>query len=235
MDQLTSRFLDAFNGVEDWLRHQMNAPEHAAFPDLLIEMAQASSDVRRHASSLKRLARLRNLIVHNYSREHPLAVPTTRSVEQIVTIRNQLVSPPLLVSVAASPVQTCRPTDPLGSSVTKMRNGVFSQLPIYDEQTFRGLLTAETIARWLAGTLEDGFALEAPVSDVVQHQEDPDNYTFFGRTATVADGLAAFDTFLRRGKRLEAVLVTHSGHKTESPLAIVTIHDVPKLRQAIQE
>ncbi len=118
-----------------------------------------------------------------------------------------------------------------------MHDGSFSQLPIYDGQNCVGLLTAETIARWLANHLADGVGLieERPVADVMQHEEDHENYTFTARTATVTEGLVAFDDFLHRGKRLEAILITHSGSSTEKLLGIVTIYDIPKLRRAIQE
>ena len=49
------------------------------------------------------------------------------------------------------------------------------------------------------------------------------------------DGLAVFDGFLHRGKRLEAILLTENGRPTEQPLGIVTVHDIPKMRRAIRE
>ncbi len=68
----------------------------------------------------------------------------------------------------------------------------------------------------------------------MKHQEDHDNHTFLARTATVADGLAAFDDYLSRGKRLEAILITQNGRSSEALLGIITVHGVPKLNQAIQ-
>lgn len=237
MDDLSSRFLDAFNRIEDWMRNQLNAPERTEFVELLDGCAKARSGIRRHVSTLKRFARLRNLIAHNYSHDRPLAVPTSQTVEQIVNIKNEFLSPPLLLSVATSPVQTCCPTDPLGCSVKKMHDGVFSQMPLYDGDHFVGLLTTETIARWLACNLANGFGLveEKPLVEVLPHQEDAENHTFLSRTSSVADGLTAFAKFLRRGKSLDAILITQNGRSTEKPLGIVTIHDIPKLRQTIHE
>jgi predicted transcriptional regulator len=237
MDDLSSRFLDAFTAIEKWLRKQVNSPQWSDFPELVDSVSESNYSVRRHNSFLKDVNKVRNLFVHNYSRSKPMAVPTSHAVEHIVAIRNELLSPPSLISLAASPVEQCRPTDPLGWSVKKMYDGVLSQLPIYDGEKCVGLLTAETIARWLANHLGDGLGLveEKPIADVMQHQEDHENYTFMAKTATIADGFAAFDDFLHRGKRLEAILITHSGSASEKPLGIVTINDIPKLRRAIQE
>jgi len=235
MDDLSSRYLDAFNAIEKWLRTQVTSQERMDFPQLVDTLSDSNYSVRRHNGVLKDLNRFRNYVVHQYRRVKPLAVPTPEAVEQINAIRNELLSPPLLVSLAAKPVEQCGPTDPLGVSVKKMHDGVFSQLPIYDGQKCLGLLTAETIARWLANHLGDGMGLveEKPILEVMTHQEDHDNHTFLARTATVADGLAAFDDFLCRGKRLEAILITQNGRSSDALLGIVTIHDIPKLNQAI--
>lgn len=235
MDDFSSRYLDAFNAIEKWLRTQVNSSERMDFPQLVDTVSDSNYSVRRHNAILKDLNRFRNYVVHQHRRHKPLAVPTAEAVEQITAIRNELLSPPSLLSLAAKPVEQCCPTDPLGCSVKKMHDGVFSQLPVYDGQKCLGLLTAETIARWLANHLGDGAGLveEKSIADVMKHQEDHDNHTFLSRTATVADGLAAFDDFLCRGKRLEAILITQNGRPAEALLGIVTIYDIPKLNQAI--
>lgn len=236
MDDPSSRFLAAFDDIENWMRHKLDAKEGDEFGLLLRRMEGINAEVRRHAPELKRLARLRNLITHNHSQVRPLAVPTTISIERVEALGKQFLSPPLLLSLAAKPVEQCHPTDPLGRCVKKMHDGVFSQLPIYDGDKYSGLLTAETIARWLATFfLGDGKGIvdEQTVTQVMKYQEDSVNAEFMARTATVAEGLAAFDNFLHRGKRLEALLLTNNGRQTETLLGIVTIHDIPKLNQAI--
>jgi len=236
MDELSSRFLTAFNVIEDWLQHTLDAPEGQTFASLLSQTEKLNADVRRHSPELKRLAKLRNLIAHNHSHTKPLAVPTVMSVERIEAIGKQFLSPPMLFTLAAKPVELCQPSDPLGCCVRKMHDGVFSQLPIYDGKKCCGLLTAETIARWLATFfVGDGKGIvdEQSVAEVMQHQEDTVNYTFMPRTATVVEALAMFDRFLHRGKRLEAILISQNGHQTESPLGIVTVYDIPKLNNAI--
>lgn len=236
MDALSSQFLAAFNGIEDWLRHELGAREEDEFASLLRRMEKADAEVRRHAAELKRFARLRNLIVHNHSQRLPLAVPTQASIERIEALAAHFRSPTLLLTLAARPVEQCKPTDPLGLCVKKMHDGVFSQLPIFDGNKYHGLLTAETIARWLAASFVgdgNGIIGEQAAAEVMRHQEDGENVRFVARTATVANALAAFDEFLHRGKRLEAILITNSGRPTETPLGIVTVHDIPKLNRAV--
>ena len=237
MDDNSSKFLEAFNAIEDWLRRQVNALPAEDFHEVVSQVAVRHFGVKRHANLLKKLGRLRNLVVHEYSRDKPMTVPTPYTVERITAIRDELLSPPSLYSVCTRPVVTCGSSDLVGKAAKAMRDGSFSQLPVYDGTIFVGLLTAGTVARWVAGNLADGQELmeEEKVADVLRHQEDPENHAFLGRSSTVLDGLAAFDSFLHRGKQLEAVLLTDSGRPTEPPLGIVTIHDIPKLRRAIRE
>jgi len=116
-------------------------------------------------------------------------------------------------------------------AVQKMREGKFSQIPVCDAARCLGVLTAETIARWLSIDLpvNGGLVEEKPIVEVMAHQEDPENHVFVPRTATADDALAAFQDFLGRGKRLEAVLITERGNSAEGILGIVTVHDVPSL------
>jgi len=237
MDDNSSSFLETFNAIEDWLRQQLNVAPGTDFHELVDLVAEGNYGVKRYANLLKKLGRLRNFVIHEYSRDKPMTVPTPYTVERIAAIRDELLSPPSLYSVSTRTVATCGPSDPVGQAAKKMQEGSFSQLPVYDSSTFVGLLTAETVARWVASNLADGQELmvEEKVAEVLGHQEDPENHAFLSRASTVLDGLAAFDAFLRRGKRLEAVLLTENGRPTEQPLGIVTVHDIPKMRRAIRE
>ncbi|OWK45502.1 CBS domain-containing protein [Fimbriiglobus ruber] len=218
------------------MRHELNAEDGIDFLALVNRLGETDTLVRRHATELKRFAKLRNLIAHHHSHNRPLAVPTLVSVERAEALDALFRSPPLLLSLATKPVAQCQSTDPLGCCVRKMHDGVFSQLPVYEGDRYYGLLTAETIARWLASSfVGDGTGIvdEQIVAEVLRHQEDEENVQFMARTATVAHSLAAFEEFLHRGKRLEAILITNGGHPTESLLGIVTVQDIPKLNQAV--
>ena len=236
MDDLTSRFLDAHTAIEKWLKSQVDADRRRDFLELVDGVSALNYSVHRHNTALKELNRFRNVVVHNYSRGRPLAAPTTHAVELITAIRKELLSPPLLLPLAATPVAHCRPSDPLGCCVKKMHDGVFSQLPVYEGNEYVGLLTAETIARWLATEFVGdwkGIVDERSVAEVMRHQESSENSKFLAARATVADAMSAFDDFQHRGKRLEAILITSAGSPSEPLRGIVTIHDIPKLNKAI--
>jgi predicted transcriptional regulator len=178
---------------------------------------------------LKDYGELRNFVVHEYRRDEPVAIPSSQTVERLIAIRNELLSPPKLINLFRKPVETCAPTDPIGVAAKKMHDGVFSQLPIYDGDMMIGLLTAETVARWIASCLAGsvGILEEETVDKVMQYAEETPNHTLMGQSATVFDALAVFDEFFQSGASLDAIILTVSGRNTESPMGIITVADMP--------
>jgi CBS domain-containing protein len=230
------RFLAAFSGIERKLRELADADRSASFYSVVDRAAQQSRAVAQFRTDLKEYADLRNAIVHERGDGYPIADPRDRAVHAIEEIRRVLEDPPRLLQVVKVSVEACVVDDPVGRAARQMYDGDFSQLPVYDNGSFVALLTAETVARWLAACLEGGIGLveEAPVRDVLAHTEDADNHRLVPRDATVFDALQLFDAYNERGKSLDAVLITHAGRREEKLLGIVTIYDIPRLLAAIR-
>ena len=83
---------------------------------------------------------------------------------------------------------------------------------------------------------EDIFSLsETTVENVLEFTEEKNNYCFLSRNATIFEALERFRGHQQEGKRLEAILVTNSGGKTEDLLSIITIWDLPRILKKLQE
>jgi hypothetical protein len=189
MDDLSSQFLDAFTEIEKHLRVLSEADRHMTFNEMVEKSSKSDKTVRRLRSQLKDFGELRNFIVHEYRRDQATATPSTHAVERLQAIRDELLSPPRLIGLFRHVVETCSPSDPIGSAAKKMHDGSFSQLPVFDEARLVGLLTTETVARWLASRLAGGLGLleEEAVESVMRHQEGTHSYAVTGRDATVED------------------------------------------------
>ncbi|WP_292596963.1 CBS domain-containing protein [Mesotoga sp. UBA6090] len=113
----------------------------------------------------------------------------------------------------------------------------FSQIPVYEGRQFRGILTAYEIARWMAfvGEEERAYIKEMPIRDVMDYAEEDKAVKFVSRKATLFEIAASFGVFSALGKRLEAILVTENGRRSETPLQIITIWDLPTISAALQE
>jgi predicted transcriptional regulator len=235
MDDQSSQFLDAYNGIEKHLRKIVRSEKHLTFGEIVEKASRTSRPVTRYRDGLKEFGDLRNFLVHQYRRTDPLALPSPATVDRIRRIRDELVSPPKLIDVCSHKVETCSPADLIGAAARRMHEGSFSQLPVYPGGEFAGLLTAETVSRWLANRLArgEGIIEEETVEEVLRHGEDIHECRLMGRDATVFDAMAAFDDLVHAGKVLDAIILTHGGKSTESPLGIVTVADVPRLNRLI--
>jgi hypothetical protein len=63
----------------------------------------------------------------------------------------------------------------------------------------------------------------------MQETEDPNNFELVGRTATIFEAKEKFDDYYRRGKSLDAIVITESGRRREAALGIITVFDYPDL------
>lgn len=235
-DQTTAsaKFLDTFNAIDGLLRKRFDVGRNAGFYSVVNAAAESDKAIRSYATDLKEFADLRNAIVHESTDGRVIAEPHPTTVEKLQTILDRLSSPPKLGDLFPSSVVQADISEPVGKAARAMLEGNFSQLPIYEGEHFVELLTAETIARWLAHELEEIDLLqEAAIGEVIHFTEDSEHFLFLGRGATAYDALSAFDDFTSRGKFLDAILITNAGKQDETPLGIATVYDIPKLLDAV--
>lgn len=243
-NDLAERFLNAFNRIDAHLRSEVSAGKERGFVSVLSEFERRHRGWRP-GKDLRALNDLRNVLVHERYAPHAyLAVPTEQVVERIESIRDGLLSPRRVIPAFAGDIFSLRPTDSIEFTLTAVRDHDFSQFPVYDGDpgagSFRGLLTENGLTRWLAQhvsqeasivDLEDHTVAEAlAIEEAPSVAPDGDRATggawanvgFVNRNLPVDDACARFaDEPL-----LEALLVTHHGRATETPLGIVTRWDV---------
>ena len=154
MNELTSLFLSAFNHIEKHLEEVVNPKKHIPFSRLVDRAASKSNAVKRFAKELIFLGSLRNVLVHDHEHDKEVATPTVGTVMEIETLAKTLTAPPLLLSLVNQSVTRCSSSDSIATAARIMYDNCFSQLPVYDNEQFIGMLTGETITRWLSEHLD---------------------------------------------------------------------------------
>ena len=101
------------------------------------------------------------------------------------------------------------------------------QLPVLDEERIVGLITTNTISRWL-GARGASASLEESTADALQYSETRENYTILSKTESVAAVISAFSRRQKEGVPLEAILITEDGSPTRTLVGIVTATDLPE-------
>jgi predicted transcriptional regulator len=151
------------------------------------------------------------------------------------------VSPPrrdvrLLDVLVGSEVMTADADEPIGPVVERMYERAYSQVPVYRGKNLVGLLTNDSIARWLGAShgRRRRSAERTTVAEVLALAEASHPLELVGHEATVAETLAVFEQAMRSSIPLSAVLVTRDSAATGRPLGIVTAADLPRLRRFVQ-
>lgn len=232
------QFLAAFSSIEHFLKAAVYGGREVGTPGFNDTLDQFT-DKHRHSlgrdqvATLKELADIRSFLSHSLYFGGRLSVdPTRTTVAVIEQIRDHLISPPAALRIlGGQKPTTIEPPRTLRAALQLMHRHDFSQLPVYDNAAFVGLLTNNAVARWMADQMHrhDGLAADAPVSDVLAFAEDSDRVEHVGRDITAAQAVATFAESAGKGTPLTALIVTHAGKPTETPISIIVSADLPRL------
>lgn len=224
-------FLNAFAKIERHLRRVTAAKPWMPFVQLVSRASKFSPEVRRFREDLREFADLRNAIVHDRMHDEVIAEPNAWAVERIDMIANLLTAPPAVIPLFEKRVFVIDEDQSLGEAVRLMRKHSFSKLPVQGpDGVYVGLLTANTIARWLGAVSGESVNLrKTTVREVVGHTENGESEVFVPAATSVFEVYEQFHRAESRGKTLEAVMITHDGLPSSKIIGIITISDLPRL------
>ena len=226
----TQRFLELYNEIENLLAKRCaGLGRGSGLGDYVRMVKDRDRQVRRYEQELDAIRVLRNAIAHaRYQGGRPIASPYPETVTSTQRLLEALSNPPLVGKFMHSP-STAGLSDPLRGHLESMTRQSFSQLPVTHDGEVVGLLTTNSIARWVGAHLEDKIMdLEVAVSAVLEHAEAHELPLFISRTTTALEACE----LLARADGPQALIVTQSGKKSESALGIVTAADVPAMLSA---
>jgi predicted transcriptional regulator len=230
------RFLNAFNTIEMVLRSRTaNANKSAGFSELVSNSKDLTASQK---TRLKDLAMLRNTIVHSPLDEKGeiYADPRKSTVEWIELQAETIERPPRVISaLKLQPPKMLSGED----EIHIFLNDVviphqFSQSPYFRKDGTIGLITTNTVARWIASQYQpnQGLLLESSsIEEVSVFSELIDAHVLKSADLKVVDAIKIFSG--SDGNPPAAIVITHSGKNTEKPLGICTSSDLNQLYRSI--
>ncbi|GAB3075339.1 CBS domain-containing protein [Corynebacterium aquatimens] len=232
-------FLAAFNDIEQFLRSALEAKKTDSFNWMVSKAENKHIITTAQANDLKEFAGLRNAISHGeYQDFRPIAEPLPETVAEIEKIRDQLLHPALAIEVLGPQnVITFTPSDDIHEPLRVIRDTGISQFPVYEKNQGHkncvGVLTTNTIARWLAEDLaEDDSITAKTVGEVLVYNETKDHAIFLPRTATAAEVVQALTSPGNQRTLPRLVIITEHGNTNQMPLLVVTASNLPALIDA---
>ena len=225
--ELIERFVTTYNTIDKQMRKILQCDRMLGFVLVVKEYGKLGRLRQDDVDSLIAIGKLRNVLIHDRTQPNCyLAVPAPFVVAQLEKIGQCVVNPPLVGKTFRKGVETISPEDSLASILKSIAARSFSQFPIYDGQTFKGLLTENGITRWLSQHVTKECSLIelecVKVRQVVREEEKRVNLEFLGKERTVEEARTLF----AEHELLEAILITQNGAKTEPLLGIITRWDI---------
>lgn len=228
--RLLERFLAAYNRIDREL-HELTG-EEGTF-SYVLDRYREQKRSWRDSDELKLLSRLRNVIVHDRTEAYRYAaIPTPEVVDRIEAIHERLASPKTAYSeFHQNEVVEVKTETTVDEVLRIIYRHDFSQFPVYDANSFVGLLTENGITRWLSGYVQNHESLveleDAKVKDLLTTEGKQTNYAFVRREETLDEIIYLF----RENPLLEAALITQSGKKHEKLIGIATRWDIISKRE----
>lgn len=233
-------FMSAFNDVEAHLKSVVYGGKDVGDVGFVKTLdsfrTRRSRDLSpKQYDKLRVLAKVRNSLTHErHFNDRRLAVPTDTAIAAMRRIRDRLLDPPTVIAVLRSQKPlVVEPHLSVRAALDLMYERDFSQLPVYDDDTYVGLLTTNTVARWVANQMHqhDGLAEDAPI-DVALNYQESEPVRHLPKNVTSTQALRTFVEAAERGTPLTALIVTETGKPHQRPIAVVTPADLPALAEA---
>lgn len=229
---LVTRFEVAFNRIHVKLREIAKKNQgYAPYSEVLGISRKLHNSVRYNYGLLKQFGYLRNALVHEkLNQSYYIAEPHEEVVKEIERICLLINQPPSALSIASRPVTRFQPNTSLLEILEVMGQKGYSQIPIYEYEGFIGLVTEGGIVKWMARNRIDYLvSIEEVTAMTILQYEKSHNVAFLPRAGSIYDIEDVFEESFDRNEKLEALIITESGSKTQKPIGIVTSWDLVQI------
>lgn len=224
-------FLSTYNKLDNHLRKMDNAENYASFTSVVKRLKNNHRIIRHYHKKLIEYNELRNAIVHDRIDGTVIAEPNDFAVKDFGKIYDNISSPKQINEVCAHKVKCLNQKNKLIVALNLMKDHDYSQIPIYENKSFVGMLNAETITLWMAHqSSQEGINLsETKISEVLTYRNQYRKTIFKSRDSDIFEILNIYKNNVHEPKQIDAIVITHNGKPTEKPLTIVTDYDLPSI------
>ncbi|WP_203362726.1 CBS domain-containing protein [Bacillus sp. REN10] len=229
------RFEVAFNRIHQQLKQLALKSDQHSFMEILHDCARSHASVRSHLDELKQFAKLRNAIVHQkINAEFYIAEPHENIVKRIEQIDALLSQPASALSIASQPVCIVELHTPFVRVLHMIQELSYSEYPVFDQGTCKGILTGEEMLKWMAHQQTDNHIPlhEVTVRDLLSEQSRS-KVAFIKKDANIFEVEHLFENYQSNNQKLEAILITPNGTSKELPIAMITSWDLTKTNDQI--
>ena len=232
-----NEFKDVFGQIEKELKIITESSNDKMPFTKLLDIASSKSKLVNYLSKeIRFYQEIRNLLEHDYDMRKAVIV-SEQTIKGIKDVLVKLKNPPSIEKYFNRKLEKCSINDSIEDVVKTMAEKNFSQIPVFDEENFVGLLTNNTIARWFGTEIdkEELIIKNNPVRLVLEHEEFKENYSFIGRKSNLYEVLDLFSDRLEVNPYFDALLITEYGENDQKIIGIITKSDIPEITRIFRK
>lgn len=224
---LSERFETAFNRIHKVLKQTVKQADSDKFTELVYK-GHNHVLIRHYKEDLCQYAKLRNAIVHEkIDVDYYIAEPHLDVVEEIERIADEFEEPRTGLSISTKEVYYFYEDDHLKDVLSCMKKTGHTRFPIYNkEDKYRWLLTTKEIISWLTNQFDNPKMDLEKVKVKELYQKDEKRVVFVSQNTTVFEIEDIYDEDEGNTDKIEAIIITATGQKTEKPNGIITSWDL---------
>lgn len=226
--------ISAYNLIDARLRSIYRGKGNLQFSDLVRRCADLNKTVKKYEEELLTIARLRNAIVHNSTRECIVAEPCDEITRLSKHILDLLTAPPKLKLLKEKHPMGISESSSVKEAIVLAAKAGYSNLPVYRGERVVGILNNRRIVKGLGDAIEGSALqeyLELPCVELMQEADFIRYYCVLGQESTVQEAIDAFEN----NRKLLAVVVTESGVLGDRITNILTAYDLPELISLLED
>lgn len=222
-----TRFLSAYNRLDQGLREIYSIKKNLNFADMIRKVAGVNTVVLKFEDELISYGRLRNAIVHNSKEDKIIAEPNIEVVEKLEKIARTINTPPRVVDcIRPRRVFTASGETPLKEVIREMKTVGYSVIPVYIAQTLVGVINRKMVVEGIGKFLEEkrdiDDALNEPVAQCLDIFNESNHYEVAPASITVENLLYMF----QQNRKLSSVILTENGNFNEPAKAVLVSADL---------
>lgn len=231
---LSTRFLDAYNRLDDFMRKTLNTRPGAGHSQLLAEITKRGAMLQSQLFALEGFARLRNAIVHSplASDARPIAEPHLDAVQEYEALVSSVLEPSLAsrIAIPLKDIFSTQWSHGVLQVVETMQANVYTHVPILENATIVGVFSESTIFAVLAArrqiTIDHATKMSELREFVPLSGGLSEVFEFLSVKTSASEVALRFQRTFREKRRLGAVFLTGNGDATDRLCGLITAWDV---------
>ena len=233
---LATRFINAYNIIDQELRVQHNFRRSMSFSDMIRKAVVVNFIVRKYEDKLIDYGRLRNAIIHKSNDEYIIAEPHEDVVIEMEKIAQLISAPPRVWdTVCTKDVVTVNYNVNLSQIVEIIYSSSFSNLPVYKNGGLIGVANGQKILNLIGRAIKEKqdinlFLNSTTIESVIEEFNKSKYFEVVPMDITIEEALDLF----YKNRKLLIIILTKNGSMQEVPLGILTPSDVMQMNAVLE-